>query len=78
MLATAPSGSGKTGAYLLPLLAALMRRTRQGQAVRNTAYPTALVLVPTHELVQQVRSALGGKWEKSAGSGCSGHHARAG
>lgn len=57
VLATSQTGTGKTAAYLLPVLAALARK---GAAPRpkNTAYPAAIVLAPTRELVQQVRLVL--------------------
>ncbi|EFJ40070.1 DEAD/DEAH box helicase, partial [Volvox carteri f. nagariensis] len=48
-------GSGKTLAYLLPVLAALMTRNRV-QGSKNCASPEALVLVPTRELAEQVFS----------------------
>ncbi|PNH09561.1 putative ATP-dependent RNA helicase [Tetrabaena socialis] len=50
--AVAEPGSGKTLAYLLPALAQLMGRSRQG--TKNMASPDALVLVPTRELAEQV------------------------
>lgn len=53
MVATAQTGSGKTAAYLLPLLGVLSRTSRDG-APKNKAYPAALVVVPTRELVDQV------------------------
>jgi len=47
----APTGSGKTIAYAIPLLARVPAR-------RDPGSPTALVLVPTRELAQQVYAVL--------------------
>lgn len=52
MVARAKTGSGKTFAYLLPLLQKLF--TTQSPSNMNLA-PTALILVPTRELCQQVK-----------------------
>ncbi|BES98412.1 ATP-dependent RNA helicase [Nesidiocoris tenuis] len=46
VLVTAPTGSGKTAAFLVPVLAALRRPSRKG--VR------ALILAPTRELAKQI------------------------
>jgi len=54
VLATAPTGTGKTAAFLLPLIGALLRRHSREGLPRNKAYPAMVVLVPTHELVMQV------------------------
>ncbi|XP_077238452.1 P-loop containing nucleoside triphosphate hydrolases superfamily protein [Tasmannia lanceolata] len=53
VVARAKTGSGKTYAYLLPLLQKLFSET----ASRKTA-PSAFVLVPTRELCQQVYSEV--------------------
>ena len=53
-LAMAHTGTGKTAAYLIPLLGAMMKTQRDGLP-KNRIYPSALVLQPTRELVQQVR-----------------------
>ena len=56
VLATAQTGTGKTLAFLIPVLERLLRRTSPGIA--------ALVLVPTRELAMQVvdqYNALRGK-----------------
>lgn len=62
VLAKAPTGSGKTYAYMLPLLQKVL--ARQDAAPGPTESPGALVLVPTRELCQQVhavaRGLLGG------------------
>jgi ATP-dependent RNA helicase DDX56/DBP9 len=51
VVAQAATGSGKTAAYLLPLLHRLL--TTQPEAAPP---PRALVLVPTRELCQQART----------------------
>ena len=48
------TGTGKTAAYLIPLLGAMMKTVRDGHP-KNRIYPSALLLQPTRELVQQVR-----------------------
>lgn len=57
-LVEAPTGTGKTLAYLLPLLA----RVEQTPVEGTPAPPTALVLVPTPELAMQVRDVARGLW----------------
>jgi len=46
VLASAPTGSGKTAAFLLPILTRLRGRSADG--------PRAVILAPTRELVQQI------------------------
>ncbi len=53
VLATAPTGSGKTAAFCLPLLQAFLKSTPTKP--RQT---TTLVLVPTRELAQQIGDNL--------------------
>ena len=56
LVCVAPTGSGKTLGYVLPLLERL--RTARAAAQRPAAgRPVALVLVPTRELAQQVAAA---------------------
>ena len=56
LVCVAPTGSGKTLGYVLPLLERL--RTARATAQRPAAgRPVALVLVPTRELAQQVAAA---------------------
>lgn len=50
MVARAKTGSGKTYAYLLPMLQKLLSEASQAAK----AAPRAVVLVPTRELTQQV------------------------
>ena len=52
MVAKAKTGSGKTFAYLLPLLHELLKLSSEGR-IRKPA-PNAFILVPTRELCQQV------------------------
>ncbi|KAL6843495.1 hypothetical protein ACP4OV_026557 [Aristida adscensionis] len=52
VVARAKTGSGKTFAYLLPLLHELLKLSLEGR-IRKSA-PNALILVPTRELCQQV------------------------
>lgn len=54
LLASAQTGTGKTAAYLLPILELLSRGNSNPDKVN------ALVLVPTRELAQQVDQLLGG------------------
>ena len=54
LIASAQTGTGKTAAYLLPILELLSRGTS------NTNKVNALILVPTRELAQQVDQLLGG------------------
>ncbi|EKJ69512.1 hypothetical protein NXS19_003437 [Fusarium pseudograminearum] len=54
VLAKADCGSGKTAAYVLPLLSSILKR----KATDSTAFTTALILVPTRELADQVSKAI--------------------
>ena len=56
-MACAQTGSGKTAAYLLPALAAVIRSGGGGNAgygAMRRATPGALVLAPTRELASQI------------------------
>lgn len=68
MLAMAHTGTGKTAAYLVPLVGRMMKQQRS-RLPRNTSYPAALVLLPTRELAQQVK---GGWVEGGSGGGGAG------
>ncbi len=77
--ATSPTGTGKTGAYLLPLLAHLLKRPSREGGPRHTAYPAALILAPTRELVAQVGVICAGQYRwtcayRATGRSCT--HAR--
>ncbi len=52
IIGSAPTGSGKTVAYLLPVLQGLLEHHAQ------KVWPKALVLVPTRELANQVRRVI--------------------
>ncbi|GAA5965051.1 hypothetical protein JCM8115_005699 [Rhodotorula mucilaginosa] len=62
LMACAQTGAGKTGGFLFPILSALFTHgprqnvvPDQGRGYRGRkAYPTALVLAPTRELVSQI------------------------
>ncbi len=52
LIATAQTGTGKTAAFLLPVMHRLL------EGARNT--PRALILTPTRELAQQIESVFEG------------------
>ncbi|EXF84087.1 ATP-dependent RNA helicase DBP9 [Colletotrichum fioriniae PJ7] len=52
--AKAPTGSGKTAAYVLPVLSSILKRKATGSSPATTA----LILVPTRELADQVLKAI--------------------
>ena len=54
VLCKAKTGSGKTAAYVLPLLASILKKKQTSPA----ATTSALVLVPTRELADQVFKAI--------------------
>ena len=53
--ALAATGTGKTAAYLLPLLQALIHKDYSNEQVRPVR---ALILVPTRDLAQQVEQVI--------------------
>ena len=55
MKARSRTGSGKTGAYLLPILHSILKR----KASNASQATSALILVPTNELAGQVTKAVG-------------------
>ena len=61
ILARAKTGSGKTAAYLLPVLQSILKRNDGGESGGEDGGvkgPSALVLVPTRELADQVCKAV--------------------
>jgi ATP-dependent RNA helicase DDX56/DBP9 len=54
VLCKGKTGSGKTAAYVLPVLAGILKR----KATDASAYTSALILVPTRELADQVLKAI--------------------
>ncbi|KAL7788370.1 P-loop containing nucleoside triphosphate hydrolase protein [Trichoderma ceciliae] len=54
VLCKAKTGSGKTAAYVLPVLAGILKR----KIVDSAAATTALILVPTRELADQVFKSI--------------------
>lgn len=62
LIATSPTGSGKTAAYLLPIVDRLLRQSREG-GPKTRAFPQVIILLPTRELAAQVR--VGGAGDMS-------------
>ncbi|KAF6797492.1 ATP-dependent RNA helicase dbp9 [Colletotrichum sojae] len=54
VVAKAPCGSGKTAAYVLPVLSSILKR----KTTDSSPATTALILVPTRELADQVLKAI--------------------
>ncbi|KAK1775010.1 ATP-dependent RNA helicase [Copromyces sp. CBS 386.78] len=54
VLCKAKTGSGKTAAYVLPVLSGILKR----KATDSTPFTSALILVPTRELADQVHKAI--------------------
>ncbi|KAF3025432.1 ATP-dependent DNA/RNA helicase [Penicillium rubens] len=55
ILARAKTGSGKTAAYVLPILQAILQQKTADPSSKAT---TALILVPTRELAEQVQKVI--------------------
>lgn len=60
VLVTAPTGSGKTAAYMLPVLSSILERKFRGRG------PSVVVLAPVRELAQQIEVATN-KYLKGTG-----------
>jgi ATP-dependent RNA helicase RhlE len=54
VIGCAPTGTGKTAAFVLPMLT----RLQQSQKSGRTRVPRALILTPTRELAQQIEDAI--------------------
>jgi ATP-dependent RNA helicase DDX3X len=54
LMACAQTGSGKTGAYLIPIIARMIQNGPPAASRRREARPVALMLAPTRELSQQI------------------------
>ena len=55
IIGCAPTGTGKTAAFVLPILQRLEQPARAGN---NGRFPRALILTPTRELCQQIEDAI--------------------
>ncbi|KAI9887148.1 MAG: ATP-dependent DNA/RNA helicase [Watsoniomyces obsoletus] len=55
ILARSKTGSGKTAAYLLPILQSILKRK---SGINDESYISALILVPTRELAEQVLKSV--------------------
>ncbi|KAL4803427.1 ATP-dependent RNA helicase dbp9 [Aspergillus unguis] len=55
ILARAKTGSGKTAAYVLPILQTILQKKATDQSLKAT---TGLILVPTRELAEQVQKVI--------------------
>ena len=64
IIACAPTGTGKTAAFVLPILDRLLQSPRP-ESSRRDRRPRVLVLTPTRELAQQIEDAVAGY-----GAGC--------
>ena len=53
VLVTAQTGSGKTAAFLVPIITAALKAGRKPPA-EGAVCPTSVVLAPTRELCQQI------------------------
>ena len=58
LLARSKTGSGKSAAFLLPLLEAILKRKSRDGARAEDACTSALVLVPTRELADQIHKTV--------------------
>jgi len=56
LMACSQTGSGKTAAYLLPILHKLMSDNADSHAGASTSFPQAIVMVPTRELARQINN----------------------
>ena len=54
MMVCAPTGSGKTAAYLIPIISNLLRMGNKLPGREELASPLALILLPTQDLARQI------------------------
>jgi len=54
LMGCAQTGSGKTAAFLVPIIARMHANRQYGQRERGPALPVCLILAPTRELVSQI------------------------
>uniref|UniRef100_A0A7I4XVN1 RNA helicase n=1 Tax=Haemonchus contortus TaxID=6289 RepID=A0A7I4XVN1_HAECO len=54
IMACAQTGSGKTAAFLLPVMTALMRTGNLSNSAESTCCPRCLIIAPTRELAVQI------------------------
>jgi superfamily II DNA/RNA helicase len=57
LIATAETGSGKTAAYLAPIISRIVHVRADWVSSRDARQPDAVIVAPTHELVQQIAKA---------------------
>jgi len=60
VVGVAETGSGKTLAYALPIMHLLKSLELEGNAVSESGYPRAIVIIPTRELGEQVSRVFKG------------------
>lgn len=59
LMASAQTGTGKTAAFILPILDSLSKMDNEVKKGKKGGKPKALVLVPTRELAQQITKEIG-------------------
>ena len=60
VIGCAQTGTGKTAAYLLPILTTLLRKDREDGITGSRGYTRALILAPTRELATQIDDEIQG------------------
>merc|ERR1719199_1215607 len=54
IMACAQTGSGKTAAFLFPMISVILKKGGNSDRGARCSYPAGLILAPTRELVQQI------------------------